>query len=357
MIVVCCNLLTPRRGPAAGLLSGLLFVLLINAAVLPVRAADAVTLHVDTLTVPPSTQPLLFVVVRNTSDQPYDGTVTVTGPDGWRLAPAGRPVTLAAGETKRVPFTIEQGRNVDANTYPLEVTARGAGGTVVQRQETFVASAPYFQPTIDGQPDEWKDAIPVRFLTAGKQTVVSTAWSRRRWALLIAVQEDRLVRYAGPGATTPCDAVQLALAPLEPAPGAAAPNRAGRFEFLLVATGDSAQCFQLATPDTELAAVPPQALASRACADAEVAVGRRGDVTYYECVVPWRAMRDAFRPSEGAEFCFAVVVHDPDGVGRRALTAPAATAAPPWSRWPGDAPHDPALPLRWIRWGLCTSKY
>ena len=73
------------------------------------QAAEALALQIETLTVPPSTQPLLFVAVQNRQDQAYSGSIAVKGPEGWRLAPASRPVTLAPAETKRVPFTIEQG--------------------------------------------------------------------------------------------------------------------------------------------------------------------------------------------------------------------------------------------------------
>ena len=96
--------------------------------------------------------------------------------------------------------------------------------------------------------------------------------------------------------------------------------------------------------------------------DAEVAVRRVGDVTYYECALPFRLLRDEIRPSEGAEFFLSVLIHDPDGTGRRDL-GQAAGVGPPahdrqaWARGPGAKWDDSPPTLHRIRWGLCTSKY
>jgi hypothetical protein len=322
----------------------------------PLPAGEPVALRVESLTVPPATQPLVFVVTRNQQGAAYRGTVSLEGPAGWRLTPPSREIALAPGETKRLPFTIEQGRNVEMNSYPFLVTARGAGDPVVYRQATFVASAPYFQPTIDGNADDWKDAIPVIFETQGKRTTLATYWSRRRFAMLIAVQEaQRSGTFGGP-----CDAVQVAFWPLEPAADAR-PDRAGRYEFLLVATGESAKCLVLATPDTEVGA-PQQAHPPEPLGDAELAIRRTADVTYYECSLPLKALRDAVRPSEGSEFFWSVVVHDPDDTGLRdlALAAgiwPSERGARRWSQWPGSPWPEQPPAIGKVRWGLCTSKY
>jgi NPCBM-associated, NEW3 domain of alpha-galactosidase len=347
---------TYRMTCVVGLLSAWL-----TAAAL--QAAESIALHVETLTVPPSTQPLLFVAVQNLQDKAYNGSIAVKGPEGWRLAPASRPIALAPAETKRVPFTIEQGRNVEANTYAFEVTATGEGGPVMRRQETFVASAPYHPVTIDGKTEEWSDAIPVTFTTKGQKTVISTYWNRRKFAILVAVQEKQLVPYPGPGGAGPFDAVQFALAPLEASGDTPHPQQAGRFEFLLVAAGDAARCFGLAATDTPWSDIErPRTLEPLALPDAEVAVRRVGDVTYYECALPFRLLRDEIRPSEGAEFFLSVLIHDPDGTGLRDLAqaaglGPSARDRQAWSRWPGAKWGD-APPLNHpIRWGLCTSKY
>jgi hypothetical protein len=315
---------------------------------------------VEPITVPPSTQPLLYVVVRNAEASAYRGTIALTGPEGWRLSPASREATLMPGETARLSFSIEQARNLESNTYPFEITATGDGASIVRRQDTFAASAPYFTPTIDGQTDDWKDAIPITFATKGKKTTIGTYWSRRRFSILVMVEEDKLVAYPGLVETNALDAVQIALSPLE-SPNA--PGCAQRFEFLVAATGDGARCFRLATPDTPLEQIgKPRELAGSAWEDAEVAVRRDGTVTYYECSLPFRPMQEYLRPSEGREFFLSVLVHDPDGTGIRDLGAaaglwPSTEDAMAWSRWPGAVWGDDVPRGNKIRWGFCASKY
>ena len=51
------------------------------------------------------------------------------------------------------------------------------------------------------------------------------------------------------------------------------------------------------------------------CDDARLFVRRDAGVTYYECALPLTAMREHISPGEGREFCFALLVHDPDGTG------------------------------------------
>jgi len=323
-------------------------------------AGEPLVVRVETLTVPPSTQPLVHVVARNPGAQVYRGEIALAGPAGWRLRPDRREVAIEPGQTARVPFTIEQGRNVEANRYAFEVTATAAGARLVHRQDVFVASAPYFRPKIDGRDDDWKDAIPITFSVGGKRTTVSAYWNRRQLALLVSVQEDRLRPYTGAPAASPCDAVQVAIAPLE---SPASERRAGRYEFLLASAGDAARCFRLAEPETEQAATQePRPLEPLAFGDAELAVRREGDITHYECALPVRALRGAVDPAEGREFFLSVLVHDPDGTGLRDLGTAAgvwATAhdAMSWSRWPGAVWGNQPPRSHRVRWGLCTSKY
>ncbi len=326
-------------------------------------AADPVALRVESFTVPPSTGPLAFVEVRNLLDKPYQGSVSMKGPEGWRIAPPSRQVTLTPGETKRVPFTIEKGRNVAVNIYRVEVSAVGAGSEVIRRQDVFCASAPYFKPTIDGDRSDWKDAIPVTFATGGKLTAVSTFWNRRGFSLLVAVEEAKLVRRDVKNGK-PFDAVQVAISSAESRTGTSPDEAAARFEFLLVAgEGDSADCFQLARPDMKLSeTAADRELGPLSYEDATVAVRRVDGVTYYECNLPFRPMRDEITPSEGREFYFSVLVHDPDGVGIRDLAVAAGLDssrrnALAWSRWRG-ADWGQVVPLdNKLQWGMCTSKY
>ena len=323
-------------------------------------AEPPVLIRVEPLTVPPATRPLVSVVVRNVSDHPCQGTLMITAADDWRIAPDTQSLELAALDERRFAFNIERARNVEVNQYPFTVVADVGGHQVRWEQTVFVASAPYSRVTVDGNRDEWKDAIPVSFEHAGRQTTVSTYWNRRRFCVLVAVQEEQHMHYAGPEGP-PCDAVQLAIAPLTP-PDAAA-GTAGRFEFLLAATANGARCFQLAAWDTprELAA-QPRALEPLVCDEAELAVVRDGLVTYYECSLPFSLVREAIVPDVGREFFLSVLVHDPDGTGPRDLGQAAglwtdAYGAWTWSRWGPMARRDELPPGTRVRWGLCTSKY
>ncbi|HUT14545.1 MAG TPA: NEW3 domain-containing protein [Thermoguttaceae bacterium] len=343
---------------------GLLLGITLSAGV-PAHAADPVALRAENFTVPPSTQPLVFVQVKNLRDVPYEGSVAMKPPEGWRIAPPQREVALRPGETQRVPFTIEQGRNVEANAYPIEVSAIGAGATVVRQQTVVCASAPYYKPTIDGDPSDWKDSIPVTFTSGGKRTTISTFWNRRQFSLLVAVEEDKLVRYDPTSAAEGFDAVQVAVSPQDTRTGTSPDDEARRFEFLFVAVGEgtAGQCFQLAEPDMKLAeAAKARSLVPLLYNQAEVAVRRDAGTTYYECSLSFTPMRDDLRPSEGREFFMSVLVHDRDGTGirdwgRSAGLWPSQRNPLAWSRWEGSSwgeepPYDNKL-----EWGLCTSKY
>jgi len=323
-------------------------------------AVEPVRLRVEPLTVPPATQPLISVVVRNLQDQPCRASLSLSVPDGWRIAPAVRPVELPANGEQRFAFNIEKARNVEANSYPLTVTARVGEQSVERSQAVFVASAPYSKATVDGRVDEWQDAIPVTFQHQGKQTTISTFWSRRRFYLLVSVQEERHVGHPGP-AGRPCDAVQLALSPLDDADGAAGTAR--RVEFLLMSALGAAKCYQLAAADTAIEVTrKARVLEPLACSDVEVAILRESDLTHYECSIPFSLLRDAVEPAEGREFFLSVLVHDPDGTGLRDLGQAAGLWARPddataWSCWT-DSTREKEPPLgNKVRWGLCTSKY
>jgi hypothetical protein len=331
----------------------------IALATSPARAAEPVVLRVGSFTLAPAHTPHAVIAVKNLTDATYEGTLRVRGPAGWNIVPAEQKVSVAPGQTKRVVFTVQHGTIVQANSYPIEVTAQGAGASVVHRQNVVCASAPYFRPEIDGKLDDWNDAIPVTFTTAGKKTSVSTYWNRRAFALLVAVEEDQLVPWKK-GAV--CDAVQVAISPEDTATGTSPDQPAGRYEFLFVADGGRGKCFHLASPDTKLAeAANERDLTPLAFDQAEVAVARQGTTTYYDCAIPFKTLAD-IRPGEGREFCLSILVHDPDGTGLRdwgqaAGLWPSERNRLAWSRWIGakwgpEPPFDNKTP-----WGLCSSKY
>lgn len=343
-----------------------------SAAVRSADAADApsmvkLALRAENFVVLPSSQPLAFVDVRCLQSQPYRGTISYRAPEGWRISPAQRQVELRPGETQRVQFAVDRGTNLEANCYPVEIRAVSSSPAceVVYRQNVRCASAPFFKPTIDGDPAEWKDAIPVRFVTKGKQTSVSTYWNRQQFCLLVGVEEDRFVGYRASPGPNGFDAVQVAISPQGSKTGSLPTDAAARYEFLFVwsGVGTAGRCFQLARPDTKLADTQQdRTLAPLAYEQALVAVSRKDRTTYYECAIPFAPMRQDIRPSEGREFHLSLLVHDPDGTGLRDLGEavglwPSQRNRLAWSRWQGAIwGVEPPLDNK-LEWGLCASKY
>jgi len=344
--------------------ASLLITAVVGLGVSPLLAREPVALRVGSFIVAPAHLPPVVVWVKNLTEAPYQGTIRVKLPEGWQFVPDEQEVSLGGGETGRVTFTVKKGVTTEKNAYPVEVTATGGGTTVVHKQQVACASAPYFKPDIDGKTNDWKDAIPIEFTTGGKKTTIGTYWSRQQFSMLVAVEEDKLLPYQA-GAERPFDAVQIALAPKGAETGGSPDGEAKRFEFLLVATGEDGpgSCFLLAEPGTALAETQkPRGLAPLEYDDAELVVRRADGVTYYECSIPFKLMRETIRPSEGREFCFSLLVHDPDGAGVREWGAaaglwPSQRSRLAWSdfqgaRWGDKPPLDNKT-----EWGMCSSKY
>jgi hypothetical protein len=325
------------------------------------RAADPLLLRAESLTVLPNSQPVVFVNIRNVSDADYAGKVALTVPEPWRITPDVHAVQLTPGEEQRLAFSVAGGRASQSNSYPVEIQAIGGGQTVTRRQRIVVASAPYFKPEIDGDPREWGDAIPVTFVAGGKKTTISTYWNRRYFSVLIAVDEEKLIT---PDDSHTHDAVQLAFSPSGTTTGRSPGDEAHRFEFLLVPDrSGGGTCHQLAQPGQKLGASrEPRSLDRLRYDEAKIAVFRRGTITYYECSLPFTAMRKHIRPSEGREFFLGLLVHDPDGTGIRDWGEAAGLWESQrnrlaWSGWSGAQWADtPPTDCR-TSWGMCSSKY
>jgi len=323
---------------------------------------DPVALRVESFLVPPSTGPVICARVRNNTQTTQRANVSLAGPDGWKITPASREVNLDPGKSLRVPFTIAAGKTVEANRYDMTLTAIVGEKTITKRQTVAVASAPYFKPTIDGKRDDWKDAIPASFETEGKTTTISTYWNRRQFSLLIAVEEDTLIPQTSGEKPAPFDAVQFALAPGGAKTGATPGSLTNRYEFLIAAQKDgTAAVYQLAQPGMKIIATQlPRQL--KPYEDATAAVWHDDSVTYYECSLSFRPMRDDLQPSEGREICLSTLVHDPDGTGLRDWGSalglwPSQRNKLAWTRWPGAKwPETPPFDGK-TEWGLCTSKY
>jgi hypothetical protein len=327
-------------------------------------AAEPVALRIESLTVSPAQVPSAVVVVQNRSSEAYEGQLEIEAPANWVLEPRTQPVILAPKASKRVFFLVKRAANRPDNRYPLTVRARSTDGDTSRRQHVVVASAPYFKPTVDASHSEWKDAIPVTWMTSGKETVVRTFWNRRNFCLLVEVEEDHFSPWQDRVEAVPCDAVQIAISAEGSTTPSATDAKAGRFEYLLLGDDRGAgRCFQLADPDTDVAVTtqPPDLLQS-VVSDAELRVWRERDRTYYECSLSWRPIRDYIRPSEGRSFCFSILVHDPDGVGLRdwgqaAGLWPWQRNPLAWSEWANVSwDEDPAFDNK-TSWGLCSSKY
>ncbi|MBM3858991.1 MAG: hypothetical protein FJ395_04990 [Verrucomicrobia bacterium] len=242
---------------------------------LPALALASATLvnaqvHVraNNFTVNPSTGPVTHVTVRNSGRQSVSGVLRAQFPDGWKVSPTERSIELKPGETKQLPFAIEKGADVSANSYPVRIQF----GTLDVTQRVVCASAPYFKPTIDGDLAEWKDSIPISFA----KTVVRTYWSSKQFSLAVEVEEDKLTGKRG---------VEFSLA---------ASDEGKRYGFVVGADGK--------------------------CEGVTAVVKRDGNVTRYEIGVPFKLMPE-LKPDAGREFLFSLVVHDPDGIGPRDIGA------------------------------------
>jgi hypothetical protein len=322
----------------------------------------AMRLRAENLTLLPQSQPVAAVRVWNAGDQPYAGSIAMQAPGPWKLTPPQHAVQLAPGEETRLTFSVENAVESPENRYPIVVRAAADGDEVTVQRDIQVATAPYLRPTIDGEVDDWNDAVPVMFRTGRQQTIIRTAWHRRAFFLLVVVEEDAL---QPPGTEGPRDAVQLALAKQDAAVAQpAAP--VDRFEFLLVPGSAGSQrgtCYCLMTPGTQSnVAAEPRTVAELPGPSAELIVRRAGDKTYYECSLPWGDMQSYLQPAEGREFNLSVLIHDPDGTGLRDWGETAGLWESQrnwlaWSKWSGAQWRDkPPMDSR-TPWGLCSSRY
>ena len=90
-------------------------------------------------------------------------------------------------------------------------------------------------------------------------------------------------------------------------------------------------------------------------------VKRRKGITCYEAAIPFSAIPN-IEPTEGREFCFSLLVHDPDGTGLRDLgqTAglwPWQRTRLAWSSWEGVRWGDYVPFDNKAEWGFCSSKH
>jgi len=307
--------------------------------------------------VTPSTGPVCEIIVRNNSQELYAGSVTPGFMQDWRVTPLSQTIELKPGETKVLPFAIEFGSDLAANRYPVSVSADSGKEKTEIKAEVVCASTPYYKPEIDGKLDDWKDAIPVQFMTNGKSTVVRSYWNKNQFFLAVEVEEDQLIGIADASQEKGLDAIQFALSPQNGSSG----NATNRHEFLAADSasmwsGDS--CFQLfqtgQTKDNN-----EKKLKDLIMKDAEVKVSRSGNITTYEIAVPMKPMKNLLATA-GREYCFNLLVHDPDDTGVRDLGSVMnlwndQRSKESWSnwefaKWNGYVPYDIG-----IEFGFCSS--
>lgn len=307
--------------------------------------------------VTPSTGPVAEIIVKNNDAALWSGTVTPTYPEGWQVAPTSQQVDLAVGESKVLSFVIEKGLDRKANVYPVSVAA---DGTDPVQTDVVCASTPYYKPEIDGKLDEWADAIPVTFMTGGKKTTVRSYWNKSQFCLAVEVEEDALIGLKDASAENGVDAIQLALSPGK---SQTAAIDAVRYEYVATASGSwikGDRCFQLIKSGDSLAGTQEaKELEPLLLEEAEVEVKRADGITRYELAVPMKSMR-TLRATAGREYCFSLLVHDPDGSGVRDLGTvmnlnEAARTPQAWSNWE-YAKWNGTVPLdNKVEFGFCSS--
>lgn len=308
-----------------GFLTQVIFAMSIACAV-PLEAASAkasVRVRAHNLVVNPSTGPVTYISVENRQDITFNGVLKAQFPDGWKVTQSQHKVALPPHKTQKFPFAIEQAtEDLTHNRYPITITIEGTGQAITCKQDVVWTSAPYYKPVIDGKAKEWADAVPITFETEGKKTVVRLYWNKKQFCLLIEVEEDALIGLKKNSPGTGMDAVQFAISPAGSVTGTRTEGLSNRCEFLAADSGKrfgSDKCFQLMAPNDALGIAkktPP--LNSLLLEDAQTVVKRSGHITTYEIAVPFKQI-PGLKPTAGREYCFSLLVHDPDGTGIRDL--------------------------------------
>ena len=254
-----------------------------------------VQVRMENFLVTPSTGPVTHAVLKNQFPSTFNGTLRVEFPEGWKTTPAQHTVSLQPGETKKFAFAIERGTDRESNAYPVKITVAGNGMTSTSSQSVVCASSPYFKPVIDGDPADWKDAIPITFTTGGKQTVVRTYWSKKQFCLAVEVEEEALTGREAAAGGNGMDAVLFAVGPTEAAtPG----DPPARYEFMLVSSTAAASGGVCLVRQAAAHADPAAPVQAEECPAAKIAVKRTGKVTFYELATPLNLMPE-LRPDAG----------------------------------------------------------
>jgi len=319
--------------------------------------ADELKVRPRNFVVTPSTGPVAEIVVKNDSSKPFTGELKPSFPSDWQVSPLTQKISLNAGETKMIPFAIEKGSDLKANVYGVKVASNGKQ---LVDADVVCASTPYYKPDVDGKLNEWGDAIPIKFMTEGKETVVRSYWNKKQFCLSVEVEEDEFTGLSDADEDAGLDAIQFAISPGK---SVTAADKAVRYEFLAAGSGSmwsSDKVFKLMSPGDAIASgKEARELKPLAMEDAEIKVKRKGNITSYEIAVPMKKMK-SLRATAGREYCFSLLVHDADETGVRDLGSvmnlwPSQRNAAAWSnwefaKWNGYTPYDNK-----VEFGFCSS--
>jgi hypothetical protein len=260
-------------------------------------AAEPLRVRMENFIVTPSTGPLVHVHVQNCSERAVNAVVRVRWPEGWKGAPPEQTVSIAPNAVAKAAFTIEKAVDVAANRYAVVVEARAGDATVTRTQQVVCATAPYLKPQVDGKLDDWKDAVPTTFVTAGKATTVMTCWNRKQFCVAVRAEQVK------------GGAVQFAVAP-------ESSEKAGRYEFVVTAPEQDgpAKCFLLMRSGNDLKLTEQsRALEGLECGDVQAAVTREGGAICFEIAVPVKLVPE-LQPTPGRPFRFSLLVHEAGGL-------------------------------------------
>ena len=127
-----------------------------------------------------STNATLTVGVHNCLNRSLTGILRVKTTADLTLAKPEQTVTLAAGETRTLAFTVAKASPNESNTYPCDFNFASDAGSAEWTESLTAAIAPKMKITVDGDLDDWK-AVPAVSAFASKDKIEPTELMRRPW--------------------------------------------------------------------------------------------------------------------------------------------------------------------------------
>ncbi len=269
----------------------------------------------------PSTGPVHEVMVTNTTNKPFSGTIAITYGKGWTSTPKNHKITLKPHESKDISQAITKAVDYASNSYPVKVVVKNISGKEVFSKDftTKCFSAPYYEVKIDGNLKEWKDSIPISFKTKGKNTKLRTYWDRDNFYIAVEVEEDK---FMGTSDSKTPDCIQISLSNKK-----AKSNEKSFSSNQFVAVGSNSmwsgnKVYNVISPSEQqrLFSIPNQM--PNIVKNSQIDVDRDNDkkITTYEIAIPFSSIKGV-KPTAGRGLNFSILVHDPDGTGIRELAS------------------------------------